>query len=77
MKKVVITGIGAVTSIGYTAEDYWNGLIEGKCGMRTITRIPLDNHDTTVAAEVDDAFEAVCLSRSLPPEVWTPCASDL
>ena len=58
MKKVVITGIGAVTSIGYTAEDYWNGLIEGKCGMRTITRIPLDNHDTTVAAEVDDAFEA-------------------
>ncbi|MBP5580697.1 MAG: beta-ketoacyl-[acyl-carrier-protein] synthase family protein [Ruminococcus sp.] len=58
MKKVVITGIGAVTSIGYTAEDYWNGLIEGKCGMRTITRIPLDKHDTTVAAEVGDDFEA-------------------
>ena len=58
MKKVVITGIGAVTSIGYTADDYWKGLIEGKCGMRTITRIPLDNHDTTVAAEVGDDFEA-------------------
>ena len=58
MKKVVITGIGAVTSIGYTAEDYWNGLISGKCGMKTITRIPLDKHDTTVAAEVDEAFEA-------------------
>ena len=58
MKKVVITGIGAVTSIGFTAHDYWEGLIAGKCGMKTITRIPLDGHDTTVAAEVDDGFEA-------------------
>jgi 3-oxoacyl-[acyl-carrier-protein] synthase II len=57
MKKVVITGIGAVTSVGNTAADYWNGLISGKCGMRTITRIPIDKHDTTVAAEVDDSFE--------------------
>ena len=57
MKKVVITGIGAVTSVGNTATDYWNGLISGKCGMRTITRIPLDTHDTTVAAEVDASFE--------------------
>lgn len=58
MKKVVITGIGAVTAIGNTAADYWEGLIAGKCGIRTITRIPLDGHDTTVAAEVDDSFEA-------------------
>lgn len=58
MKKVVITGIGAVTSIGNTASGYWESLIAGKCGMRTITRIPLDGHDTTVAAEVDASFEA-------------------
>lgn len=58
MRKVVITGLGAVTSIGNTVADYWNGLISGKCGMNTITRIPLDTHDTTVAAEVDDSFEA-------------------
>ena len=58
MKKIVITGIGAVTSVGNTAADYWDGLISGRCGMRTITRIPIDNHDTTVAAEVDESFEA-------------------
>lgn len=58
MKKVVITGIGAVTAIGNTASEYWENLIAGKCGMRTITRIPLDGHDSTVAAEVDDSFEA-------------------
>ena len=59
MKKVVITGLGAVTSIGHNVKDYWEGLLAGKCGMRTITRIPIDKHDTTVAAEVDDSFEAV------------------
>lgn len=58
MKKVVITGIGAVTAIGNTAPDFWEGLISGKCGMGTFTRIPTDNHDSTVAAEVDDSFEA-------------------
>lgn len=58
MKKVVITGIGAVTAIGNTAPDFWEGLISGKCGMGTITRIPTDNHDSTVAAEVGDGFEA-------------------
>ncbi len=58
MKKVVITGIGAVTSVGYNAHDYWEGLLAGKCGMRTITRISLDGHDTTVAAEVGEDFEA-------------------
>ena len=57
MKKVVITGLGAVTAIGNNVNDYWEGLLAGKCGMRTITRIPLEGHDTTVAAEVDDSFE--------------------
>ena len=58
MKKVVITGIGAVTAIGNTASEYWEGLLAGKCGMKTFTRIPTEGHDTTVAAEVDDSFEA-------------------
>ena len=58
MKKVVITGIGAVTAIGNTASEYWEGLLAGKCGMKTYTRIPTEGHDTTVAAEVDDSFEA-------------------
>ena len=56
MKKVVITGIGAVTAIGNTAPEYWENLIAGKCGMRTITRIPIEGHDSTVAAEVDSSF---------------------
>lgn len=59
MKKVVVTGIGSISALGLNTEEFWNGLISGKSGIRQITRIPLDKHDSTVAAEVDDAFEAV------------------
>ncbi|MBR4628264.1 MAG: beta-ketoacyl-[Ruminococcus sp.] len=57
MKKVVITGLGAVTSVGHNVADYWEGLLAGKCGMRTFDRVPTEGHDTTVAAQVDDSFE--------------------
>lgn len=57
MKKVVVTGIGAVTSIGNNASDFWNGLISGKSGIKKITRISVDNHDTKVAAEIDDTYK--------------------
>ena len=59
MKKVVVTGIGSICALGLNTDEFWEGLISGKSGMRTITRIPLEKHDTTVAAEGDDAFEAV------------------
>ena len=59
MSKVLITGMGAVTSIGSTVADYWNGLVEGKCGIDKITRIPVDDHESKVAAQVDDEFETL------------------
>ncbi|MBR1555419.1 MAG: beta-ketoacyl-[Oscillospiraceae bacterium] len=57
MNKIVVTGLGAVTAIGNNMAEYWENLIAGKSGMKTIDRIPLENHDTTVAAQVDDSFE--------------------
>lgn len=58
MNKVVVTGIGAVTAIGNNANEYWDNLIAGKSGIREITRMSTEEHDTKVAAEVDDSFEA-------------------
>lgn len=57
MKRILVTGLGAVTALGNNVDEYWNALIEGKSGMRTMTRIAPEAHDTTVAAEVDDSFE--------------------
>ena len=39
-RRVVITGIGALTSLGLTAEETWQGLIDGKSGAGPITMIP-------------------------------------
>ena len=32
-KKVVITGMGALTPLGNNVEDFWNGIKSGKCGI--------------------------------------------
>ena len=38
LKRVVVTGLGALTPIGNTIEDYWNGLRNGVSGAGHITR---------------------------------------
>ena len=59
MEKIVVTGIGSISALGLNTDELWEGLISGKSGIKQITRIPIDRHDTTIAAEVDDEFEAV------------------
>lgn len=53
-KRVVITGIGAVTPLGNTAKDTWQGIIEGKSGVGPLTRLDADLFPAKVAAEVKD-----------------------
>lgn len=53
-KRVVITGIGAVTPLGNTAKKTWQGIIEGKSGVGPLTRLDADQFPAKVAAEVKD-----------------------
>lgn len=52
MNRVVVTGMGAVTPIGNTVEEYWNGLRNGKCGIDVISKFDASGFKATVAAEV-------------------------
>ncbi len=54
MKRVVITGLGAITPIGIGKENFWNSLLEGKSGIGYITKFDAENHDAKIAAEVKD-----------------------
>jgi len=53
-KRVVVTGLGAVTPIGTGVDKYWSGLLEGKSGVAPITRFDTTNHSVKIAAEVKD-----------------------
>lgn len=51
-RRVVITGLGAVTPIGNTLHDFWQGLKEGRNGVGPITLFDTKDHVTKFAAEV-------------------------
>ena len=53
-RKVVITGIGAVSPLGTSAEALWEGLLSGRSGVATITRFDTEGYPVSFAAEVDD-----------------------
>lgn len=54
MKRVVITGLGAITPIGIGKEEFWSSLIQGKSGIGYITRFDTTDYDTKIGAEVKD-----------------------
>ncbi|HKZ07202.1 MAG TPA: beta-ketoacyl-ACP synthase II [Methylomirabilota bacterium] len=57
-RRVVITGLGAVTPVGNTAEEFWTALTEGKSGIGPITRFDTTGFPTRIAGEVK-GFDAL------------------
>lgn len=53
-RRVVITGLGVVSSLGQDIETFWKNLIEGQCGIDTITAFDVSQYDCRIAAEVRD-----------------------
>ena len=51
-KRVVVTGLGAITPIGNTVKDFWEGLVNGKSGAGEITRFDSSLYKTHFACEV-------------------------
>lgn len=52
MRRVVVTGLGPVTSIGIGKEEYWDSLIEGRSGISHITNFDTEGYTTTIGSEV-------------------------
>jgi len=51
-KRVVVTGLGALTPIGNTAPEFWNSLLAGKCGAAPITHFDPTKFKTRFACEI-------------------------
>ncbi len=54
MRRVVVTGLGAITPIGNTAEEFWTSLKNGKNGIGPITKFDASEFKTRIAGEVKD-----------------------
>lgn len=53
-RRVVVTGIGALTPVGKTAPDFWNGLVSGKSGVRMIEHFDTSDYPTKFAGQIED-----------------------
>ena len=51
-RRVVITGLGAITPIGNNAKEFWQGIKDGKCGIDKITKFDTTDFKVKLAAEV-------------------------
>ena len=57
MRRVVVTGLGALTPLGKTVEEYFKNLIEAKNGIRFIDRFDTSNLKTKIAGLIPDDFD--------------------
>jgi beta-ketoacyl-acyl-carrier-protein synthase II len=53
-KRVVITGMGAVTALGSSLSQYWDGLVHGRSGIRRITQFDASPFPCQIAGEIPD-----------------------
>ncbi|OCA84268.1 beta-ketoacyl-[acyl-carrier-protein] synthase II [Bacillus sp. FJAT-27225] len=53
-RRVVVTGVGAVTPLGNDAETTWKNIIAGKSGVGPLTRVNADEYPAKVAAQIND-----------------------
>lgn len=63
MRRVVITGLGAITPIGQTVADFWRNLVAGKRGIAPITHFDTADFDVKLAGEVQDFDGASLLGK--------------
>ncbi len=62
-RRVVVTGMGALTPIGKTAPEFWEGLVSGKSGTHTIDHFDTTDFPTKFAAEIEGYDASVHFDR--------------
>ena len=63
LKRVVVTGLGAITPLGNTVESFWSGLVSGTSGAARITKFDPENFKTQFACEVKDFDVSMFIDR--------------
>ena len=62
LKRVVVTGIGALTPIGNTAKEYWDALANGVSGAAPITHFNAEKFKTRLKTNKASFYHSACIS---------------
>lgn len=62
-KRVVVTGLGAISPLGNSVSQTWEGIIKGKSGIDTITKFDATGYSTTIAGEVKNFDPSFFISK--------------
>jgi 3-oxoacyl-[acyl-carrier-protein] synthase II len=54
LRRVVVTGIGMINSLGLDKESSFKAIVEGKCGIKSITSFDTSDHTVKIAGEIID-----------------------
>ncbi len=81
-RRVVVTGLGAITPIGIGVKEFWNGLMNGKNGIGLITKFDASNFETQFAAEVknfdpENFFDKKSIKRMDPFTQYSLATADM
>ncbi|GIO40481.1 MULTISPECIES: beta-ketoacyl-ACP synthase II [Paenibacillus] len=76
MKRVVVTGLGAVTPIGNTVNEFWENIKQGKVGINKITKFDTTSYKVKIAAEVKNfvATEKIDMKSAKRMELFSQYA---
>ncbi|WP_407272387.1 beta-ketoacyl-ACP synthase II [Radiobacillus sp. PE A8.2] len=62
-RRVVITGLGAITPVGNNVETFWSSLLDGQSGITQVTKVNKDDFPAKVAGEVKDFDPALYMDK--------------
>ena len=68
-RRVAVTGLGVVSSLGQDIDTFWNNIIAGRCGIDRITAFDASKFDCRIAAEVKRIDPELAHARET---LWTP-----
>ena len=63
MKRVAVTGMGVVSPIGNTLDEFWKALLEGKSGITGITRFDVSGYSSQIAGEIKNFDPLSCVDK--------------
>lgn len=76
-KRVVVTGMGAITPLGSTIDQFWSNLIAGKSGIDFVTKVNKDDFPAKVAGEIKDFDPILYMDKKMQKNgfIYTVCFS--